>query len=120
MNELVDNGKILEVRRFPVKPNDNLPTVLSRTHSELLTYVLISSAVCIRMVKLLEGKVNSIRDRSLEGKARRLKELDALQKIDKNVSEKELKRIIRATYIEGDPPKVEPYYFTFRLELDDL
>ena len=29
MNELVDNGKIIEVRRFPVAPYDNLPTVLS-------------------------------------------------------------------------------------------
>ena len=36
MNELVDNGKIFEVRRFPVTPFDNLPSVLSRTHSELL------------------------------------------------------------------------------------
>ena len=35
MNELVDNGQILEVRRFPVTLHDNLATVLSRTHSEL-------------------------------------------------------------------------------------
>jgi methionyl-tRNA formyltransferase len=27
MNEIIDNGKILEVRRFPVTPHDNLPTV---------------------------------------------------------------------------------------------
>ena len=53
------------------------------------------------------------------GNARLLKELDALQQIDTDVSEKELKRVIRATYIDGFTPQIELHGFTFRLELDE-
>ena len=53
------------------------------------------------------------------GNARLLKELDELQTIDTTVSEEELKRIIRATYIEGYPPKIELHGYSFRLELDE-
>ena len=33
--KIVDNGEIIEVRRFGVSPFDNLPSVLKRTHTEL-------------------------------------------------------------------------------------
>jgi methionyl-tRNA formyltransferase len=120
MNELVDNGKILEVRRFPVTPHDNLLTVLSRTHSELLNLCSdFISGLYSDGEKFLKEKLAISGDEAWRGNARRLKELDALQKIDINVSEKELKRIIRATYIDGYPPKIELHGFTFRLKLDD-
>ena len=56
----------------------------------------------------------------MRGEARQLKDLVALQEIDKDVSEQELKRLIRATNIDGYPPKIELHGFTFRLEIDDL
>lgn len=120
MNELVDNGAILEVRRFPVTPSDNLSSVLARTHSEL-------SNLCSDFIngihsldeKFIEGKLNVSKNESWHGKARRLKELEELQKINVNVSEDELKRIVRATYTEKYPPIIELHGFTFRLYLED-
>ena len=56
---------------------------------------------------------------SWKGKARRLKELEALKSIDVDVSEEELKRVIRATYIKKYPPTIELHGFKFRLELDE-
>ena len=38
---------------------------------------------------------------------------------EKKVHQRELKRIIRATYIEGYPPRIELHGFTFLLELED-
>ena len=35
MNEKVDNGKILEVRRFKILESDNLESLLKKTHKEL-------------------------------------------------------------------------------------
>jgi len=120
MNELVDNGRILEVRRFPVTPNDNLVTVLSRTHSELFNLCSdFISGLYSNGENFLKEKMEASENEVWRGKARLLKELDELQKIDTTVSEKELKRIIRATYIEGYPPKIELHGYSFRLELDD-
>lgn len=120
MNELVDNGEILEVRRFPVTPHDDLPTVLSRAHSELFNLCSdFISGIYSYSESFLREKIKSSENEVWKGNARLLKELDALQKIDITVSEKELKRIIRATYIEGYPPRIELHGFTFRLELDD-
>lgn len=120
MNELVDNGKILELRRFPVKPIDNLPALLSRTHDELFNLCSdFISGLYFDGENFLKEKLTVSEAEVWRGKARYLKELDALQNIDKNVSEKELKRIIRATYIDGYPPKIDLHGFTFRLELDE-
>ena len=120
MNELVDNGKILEVRRFPVTPYDNLPTVLSRTHSELFNLCSdFISGLYSDGENFLREKLTASETEVWRGNARLLKELDALQKIDVNISEKELKRIIRATYIDGYPPEIELHGFKFRLEIDD-
>jgi len=120
MNELVDNGKILEVRRFPVTPHDDLPTVLSRTHSELFNLCSdFISGIYSDGEDFLKEKLHASETEVWKGKARLFKELEALQKIDTKVSEKDLKRIIRANYIEGYPLRIELHGLTFRLELDD-
>ena len=121
MNELIDNGEILEVRRFPITPCDNLPTVLIRTHRELLNLCSdFISGIYSEGEKFLEKKLMLSKAEIWRGEARQLKDLVALQKIDKDVSEQELKRLIRATNIDGYPPKIELHGFTFRLEIDDL
>lgn len=40
MNEKIDNGRILEVRRFPIGKLDDLESLLSRTHRELTNLCL--------------------------------------------------------------------------------
>lgn len=120
MNEFVDNGKILEVRRFPITTFDNLPTVLSRTHSELLNLCSdFISGLHSDSESFLKKKLAASEAEAWRGEARRLKELDALQKIDIHVSAKELKRVIRATNIDGYPPEIELHGYTFRLDLDE-
>jgi len=79
MNELIDNGKILEVRRFLVTPHDNLPTVFSSTHSEL--FKLCSdfiSGLYSDGENFLKEKLVASETEVWKGKARLIKELDAL------------------------------------------
>ena len=57
---------------------------------------------------------------SWRGKARLIKELEKLQTIDIGIEKSELKRIIRATYIDGFPPKLKLQGYEFHLSLDEL
>lgn len=119
INEKVDNGQILEVRRFPVNSCDDLPSVLMRTHSELSHLCAdFMNGIYTKGSKFIDEKINASGEEKWNGKARRLKELDALRTISLNISEKELKKIIRSTYIEGYPPKIELHGFNFYLKLD--
>ena len=94
--------------------------MLRRTHSELSNLCSdFISGLYSNGEHLLKEKLAASKAEIWNGHARLLKELDVLQKIDINVSEKELKRIIRATYIDGYPPKIQLHGFTFRLELDE-
>ena len=119
MNEVVDNGAILEVRRFPITPCDNLSTVLRRTHSELSNLCSdFISGIYLFDAKFIENKLKTSENENWQGKARLLKELDELHKVNLNISEDELKRVVRATYIEGYPPIIELHGFKFRLDLE--
>ena len=119
MNEKIDNGQILEVRRFSISTFDNLKSVLLRTHNELFKLILdfigeiFSENQCFIDQKKIQSK-----NESWNGNARSLKELDDLQSISLNVTKEELKNIIRSTYIEGYPPKVEIHGYIFYLNLD--
>ena len=91
-----------------------------RTHSELFNLCSdFISGLYSDGENFLKEKLAASETEFWRGNAKLLKELDALQKIDINVSAKELKRIIRATYIDGYPPKIVLHGFKFRLELDD-
>ncbi|PTM99059.1 phosphoribosylglycinamide formyltransferase-1 [Rhodovulum imhoffii] len=117
MNRLVDNGTILEVRRFPVNRTDKLPSVLERSHSELL-------GLCLDFVIGIKTKGEAfIKERQQHasgerwsGKARRIRDLDALQKIDTGMEKDELERIIRATNIPGYPPYIDLHGYRFVLD----
>jgi methionyl-tRNA formyltransferase len=120
MNELVDNGEILEVRSFPVTPSDNLSSVLARTHSELLNLCSdFISGIYSQGEAFVNEKITKSETEVWCGKARLLKELADLQKISPDISEKELKRVVRATYIQGYPLTIELHGFKFLLELDE-
>ena len=89
MNEKIDNGQILEVRRFPIYSHDDLPILLSRTHNEL--FKLCSEfieEITILGDKIIKKKIDTSKEEKWKGNARLLKDLDALQIISSDISEK--------------------------------
>jgi methionyl-tRNA formyltransferase len=119
MDEYVDSGPILEVRRFPISRFDNLESVLGRTHNELFN--LCSDFICElerKGVGFLQDKIELSKNEQWNGRARKINDLNSLQTIKQDVTERELKRIIRATYSHEYPPKVVIHGFDFRLSLD--
>jgi methionyl-tRNA formyltransferase len=120
MSKKVDNGKILEVRRFPIQKSENLFSVLERTHNEL--YSLCSdfiAALSSQGKSFIKLKLAECADVNWVGEARFIKELDKLQIIDEGITKEELERIIRATYIDGFPPKIRVHGYNFSLSLED-
>lgn len=119
MNEKIDNGKILECRRFPVRSSDNLASILERTHSELEGLCIdFVTQISQRGSAFIEERLETNKDIEWRGEARRMAELEALQLIDPEVSAEELERIIRATYLEGFPPKIKLHGYEFALVSD--
>ncbi|MFK7886949.1 MAG: formyltransferase family protein [Gammaproteobacteria bacterium] len=119
MNEKIDNGRILDCRRFDVAPTDTLSDVLARTHAALTAQCLdVVAAIAAQGGDFVARQLNASAHLTWRGDARRMSELKALQNIDPAVSKAELKRLVRATYIEGYPPSVTLHGYEFALVSD--
>ena len=120
MNENIDNGEILHVRTFPVAMQDDLPTLLAKTQLELFTLCSdFIRFIAIQGVDVINEKKNLSNGLVWKSGARLMRELEALKNIDINVSKDELERIIRATYIDNFPPRIEIHGYRFYLKIDE-
>lgn len=119
MDDKVDSGRILEVRRFPINKSDNVASLLKKSHSQL--YNLCSdflNNLAKQDKSFLSKKLDENIHEKWNGKARLLKELEELQEIDANITKSELDKIIRATYTKSHPPRLTIHGYKFFLNLD--
>lgn len=116
MNEKIDNGIILDVKKFPINLNDNVQSLLEKTHKELLKMCLkFIEGISSNPVKFLDEKKYSSKNYKWNGNARKMNDLDQLKKISTSISKNDLEKIIRATYINNYPPYIELYGYKFYL-----
>jgi len=117
MNEKVDNGAILECRRFTVLPLDSVDTLLSRTHLKLtdLFFDVVTDLV-LGGKDALDKKIKSSVGEKWRGDATKMKDFERLQRVPVNVNEEELEKIIRATYTEKFPPYINLFGYEFVLK----
>jgi methionyl-tRNA formyltransferase len=117
MNERVDNGQILECRRFPILRSDGVDSLLERTHLRLLDLFFdVTTGIGSKGKEYIDASLSKAKHESWRGSARRMSELDKLQSIPMDISEEELARIIRATYTESFPPKIVLHGYVFELK----
>lgn len=120
MNDKIDNGKILEVRRFPIYENEGLPSLLERTHKELLNLCLdFVTNLEEKGASFIEDKLQQSNNFSWNGEARKMEELERLQTVNVNVEKSRLEKIIRATYTKNYPPKIVLHGYEFLLNLNN-
>jgi methionyl-tRNA formyltransferase len=120
MNEKIDSGSILKVVRFPVNQKDTVASLLHRTHVEL-------RELCVDFIAQLltsgsdyiDIQLKFSRDEVWGGAARKMSELEELKSIDPSVTSAELERLVRATYIEGFPPRLHLHGYEFVLTSDE-
>ncbi len=120
INEKIDNGEIIEVRRFPIFKNDNLSKLLTRTHEELFNLCSdFIDGIFYEGTRYIKNKISESKGESWVGLARKISELDNLKHISPMVDKKELDRVVRATYIKEFPPKIILHGYEFFLDLGD-
>jgi len=117
MNEKVDNGAILECRRFPILPQDNLETLLAKAHLKTFDLIIdITTGLALHGKEFLDKKLADSKNEKWRGAARKMHEIDALQKIDLGCSKDELERIIRATHTPAFPLEINLHGYRFVLK----
>ena len=117
MDEKIDNGAIIECRRFPILKEDNVTTLLARAH--LTTFNLLvdtTTGLAQEGKSFLDYKLESSRSEKWTGKAKKMSEIDKLQVVSPNCSKEELERLIRSTYTPDFPPEIHLHGYKFVLK----
>lgn len=120
MNEQIDNGAILECRRFPLTSEDNVASALPRTHQ--LTYELLvdtTAGLAREGQAYLERQLVAAASEQWRGLARKMVEIERLQQIEPTCTREELERIIRATYTPDFPPEIRLHGYRFVLQIEE-
>ena len=117
INKKIDNGQIIECRRFPILPEYNLMTLSSITQKKVYEmFVDFANGIVLEGIQFIDKKTNISIKEKWRGTARKIKEIDKLQHIDFDCDEKSLKKIIRATYTPSFPPYIILHGYKFLLE----
>ena len=116
MNEFIDNGKIIKAVRFEVKPNDNLDTLLKKTHKELEILAMETiEKIYNDEQNFIDKIINNPATIAWRGKGRKMIEVDKLQNIPLETSKQELEKIIRSCHSEDFPVSLNLHGYRFLL-----
>jgi methionyl-tRNA formyltransferase len=117
MNEKIDNGPILECRRFPILPNDGVDSLLRRTHVKLTELFLeFCSGIASDGRAFVDRKRAESSGEKWFGEARKMIEFEKLKEIDSSFKAEQVDRVVRATYTELYPPKILLHGYEFVLK----
>ncbi len=103
MDEDVDHGDILKVKRFSIFENDNVQSLLERTHSQALTLFFDVINDLFKSNHQLSIFSDISKKEKWNGKARKIKEIDQMSIIEPGIERDELRRRIRAFHTTKFP-----------------
>lgn len=116
MNEKIDNGPVVECRRFPILPQDDVNSLLERAHYKTLDLLVdVATGIALEGEAFLKAKLDCSRHEKWRGAARKMHEIDKLQIVPADCSKEYLERVIRATYTVDYPPEVRLHGYRFVL-----
>jgi len=118
MNENIDNGDVLECRRFPILKQDNVTTLLKLAHLKTFDLLIdFTTGLFLEGKSFLDKKLLASINEKWSGKARKMKEIDILQRIDLSCSREELQRLIRSTHVTNFPLEINFHGYKFILKI---
>lgn len=114
-NNKIDNGNIIDVRKFKIYKKDTLQKILDKTHEKLFYQAnfLIKGLIKNNNLNQLIKENKHI---SWSGKIRNLNALDNFYEIKFNSSKREFEKKIRSTYTKKFKPYLRLYGKKFILE----
>lgn len=117
MNEHVDNGPILECRRFPVSPKDTVDSLLAKAHRQAFQMLkTVAAGIASEGEAYIARKRKLAKQEKWKGKARRIVQVDRLQIVNPSCTKAELERVIRATRTNRFKPEIRLHGYRFLLQ----
>ncbi len=105
INKKVDNGKILKISKFRILKNDNVETLLKKTHKLLFKEAKKFIGKLIKNSNILENKITKV-SAKWGKKYYNVKSLNKFYEIDLNISKKIFERKLKSTIYKNYKPYV--------------
>ena len=106
INQKIDNGKILDVKKFQVTKKDTVKSCLEKTYKIMAKQVLGIIKLLIKKDENLTKLIKKNKHIKWSKKLTTKKDLEKLYLINKKASKKHLKKIIRATNTNSFKPYI--------------
>ena len=106
INEKVDYGKILDVKRFKILKKDNLISVLRKVYKIQYLQIINIMKNLLSDHRSINRLIRSSKKEKWSNRLYTRKDLDALYEVDPKINKKDLKIIIKALYYK----KYKPYF----------
>ena len=116
INEKVDNGKIIDVKKFSIHRKDDISKILNKTYKAMFSQAIL----LINQIKInfnfIENQIKKNKKIKWSKKIKKIKDLDKFYIIDKNIKKKDFLNKIRATDTSKFKPFIKLYGKKFILE----
>ena len=116
INEKVDNGKIIDVKKFNISRQDSISKILNKTYKVMF----IQAISLINQIKInsnfIENQIKKNKKIKWSNKIKKIKDLDKFYIINKNIKKKDFLNKIRATDTSKFKPYIKLYGKKFILE----
>jgi len=106
INEKIDNGAILNIKKFSLKQSDTVETSLKKTYDLMIKQAFYIINLLSKNSNNLNKLIEKNKNIKWSKKITKLKDLSNFYKINKNISKTELKKKIRATNTKNFKPYV--------------
>ena len=97
INQKIDSGKILNVKKFKVKINDNVQSCLKKTYKLMFKQAKITINLLLKNENNLARLIKKNKKIKWSKKITTKKDLEKIYLINKNISKKDFSKQIRAT-----------------------
>ena len=115
INQKIDDGEIIHVKKFKISKIDNLQSLLDKCHSNMLNQALFIIKNLNKNNIFLKEKIKIFKKYKW-GKYKSLKNLNDFYEIKRNISKNELKRKIKSTVINDYKPFINLHNKRFYLK----
>ncbi len=105
INEKLDNGKIIDVKKFKINKRNSISQVLRKTYITMNGMAISVIKNIKKNPNFVENQIFKNKDIKWSNKIKKLKDLNNFYQINKNIKKKDFLNKIRAT----DTPNFKPY-----------
>ena len=116
INEKVDNGKIIDVKKFNINKKNSISEVLAKTYETMFGLAISTIKNIKKNPDFVENQILKNKDMKWSNKIKKLKDLNNFYEINKNIKKNDFLNKIRATNTPGFKPYIKLYNKKFILE----